>query len=348
MLEIRRALQARGAAVRVATHGGPYERLLRAAGVEYDVIGPRMTAARVTRFVRDGVGQGHVGQSMYTDEEIRDYVRAEASWLAEVGATIVVTGFTLTALLSSRLVGRPLVTEHAGSWVPPVFEAGLVPPPTSPFARLLAAVSPRAARWLSNAMLPRLPFYCGGFNRVGRELGVEGVPSVAALMMGDLTLVPEAPEVVGVSRDAMHTWAPAGRGGARAGARLRYTGPLFAQLATPLSERVERFLRTPGPVVYVAITSSGADLVRAVVRRVASLGVRVLVAATVHDLRDLEDDDVLVESVLPSHRVMPRVALAVTAGGQGSVQTAMAGGVPLLGIPLQLEQALNVALLERV
>ena len=45
---------------------------------------------------------------------------------------------------------------------------------------------------------------------------------------------------------------------------------------------------------------------------------------------------------------MPRVALAVTAGGQGSMQTAIAAGTPVLGIPLHPEQDLNVALLQRL
>jgi UDP:flavonoid glycosyltransferase YjiC (YdhE family) len=37
----------------------------------------------------------------------------------------------------------------------------------------------------------------------------------------------------------------------------------------------------------------------------------------------------------------------VTTGGQGSVQTATASGMPLVGIPLQPEQDLNVHLVER-
>nr|WP_275402519.1 glycosyltransferase [Streptomyces sp. SID13031] len=45
---------------------------------------------------------------------------------------------------------------------------------------------------------------------------------------------------------------------------------------------------------------------------------------------------------------MPQVDLAITTGGQGSVQTAMASGTPLLGIPLHIEQDLNVALVERL
>ena len=44
---------------------------------------------------------------------------------------------------------------------------------------------------------------------------------------------------------------------------------------------------------------------------------------------------------------MPRVDAAVIAGGQGSVQTALASGVPFVGIPLQPEQDANVAFVER-
>jgi UDP:flavonoid glycosyltransferase YjiC (YdhE family) len=56
---------------------------------------------------------------------------------------------------------------------------------------------------------------------------------------------------------------------------------------------------------------------------------------------------VVVGGVLPSHKIMPRVDLAVTAGGQGSVQCAMAAGTPLIGIPLQPEQDCNVYFVEQ-
>jgi UDP:flavonoid glycosyltransferase YjiC (YdhE family) len=44
---------------------------------------------------------------------------------------------------------------------------------------------------------------------------------------------------------------------------------------------------------------------------------------------------------------MPHVDLAVIAGGQGSVQTSLAAGVPFVGLPLGPEEHLNVALAER-
>lgn len=332
MLEIHGALDRLGVPVRVATHGGTHESLLTAAGVAYDVIGPPMDADRSARFVREAIGAGPVGQSMYSDDELRAYVRAEAAYFREHEVSVAVTGFTLTALLSTRLAGIPLVTEHAGSFVPPVFERGLLP----------GRVRGRAI----GAALPRVRHYCSGFNRVAAELGVEPVPSLPALLLGDLALVPEVPEVLGISPAELEAWRP--RRGYREGTRLRHSGPLFARLKVPLPDRVAGFLAEPGPVVYVALTSTAPGLVRQAADAAAATGARVLVAGTVHDVGDLESDQVMVAGILPSHQVMPHVDLAVVTGGQGSVQTAMAAGTPVLGVPLQLEQELNVALLARL
>ncbi|MER7457952.1 glycosyltransferase [Micromonospora sp. NPDC126480] len=116
---------------------------------------------------------------------------------------------------------------------------------------------------------------------------------------------------------------------------------------TPVPRAVEDFLQQPGPTIYVAVTSSPPELVRQVVAALRPLGARILVAATVHNLADLADDQVCVASILPSHKIMPQVALAVTAAGQGSIQTALACGTPLIGIPLQPEQDANIALAEQ-
>ena len=172
------------------------------------------------------------------------------------------------------------------------------------------------------------------------------MPSFAALLLGDLTLVTDVPEVLGVSRDDVDEWEPKESSRYRVGVRCMYAGPIYAHLALPVPERVERFLAEPA--IYVAITSSTEELVRDVVGALRELDVRLLVAATVHDLGDLEEDGrVVVEGVLPSHEIMPRVQLAVISGGQGSVQTALASGAPFVGIPLHPEQHANVALVER-
>lgn len=346
MLSIRAALLARGAEVLVATHGGTHEGLLQQLGVPYDIIGPRIDVERSRRMVLDGPGIGPPGQSMWSDDEIRTYVRAEADYFRERRVSIAVTGFTLTALLSTRLAQIPLACEHAGAFVPPLWERSLVEAPLVsplPFTQWLPV---KARRALANLGTNRAHLHCGGFNRVAKELAVEGVPSFAQLLLGDVTIVTEIPEVLGVTAEDIATWRPT-RPGYRASTRLCAGGPIYAELDLPVPERVEAFLAAGGPIVYVAITSTTADAVRAVVTALSGVRARMLVAGTVHDLADLESDRVMVASILPNHRIMPRVDIAVTAGGQGSVQCAMAAGTPLVALPLHPEQDLNASLIEK-
>jgi len=252
------------------------------------------------------------------------------------------------ALLSTRLAGISLVIEHVGFFLPSVFERGMLPASSRPIGLPAERWLPgRIRRRLYNVGVPRLEIYTGGFNRVAAQLGVEPIPSFPALLLGDLTLVTDVPELLGLSRAQVDEWAPRDPGRYRPGTRLRCTGPIYAHLDVAIPDAVRAFLAGGRPVVYVVITSSTAALVRNVVNMLSRLDARILVAATTHDLTDLASDQVLVAGVLPSHLVMRDVDLAVIAGGQGSVQTALAAGVPFIGIPLQPEQDANVAFAER-
>ena len=201
MLEIHRALRERGAPVRLATHGGTHQNLLGRAGVDYDLIEPRLTPARCGELVRSGPGLGPPDQSMWTDDELLAHAEAEATYIRDHDVSVVVTGFALTTLLSTRLAGVPLVTEHAGSFVPPLAERGLLPLPTGPsLPPPLRALPPEVARAAYNQRFGTRDLYTAGFNRVAARLGVEPVPSLPALLLGDLTLVTDLPEVVEIGR----------------------------------------------------------------------------------------------------------------------------------------------------
>jgi len=74
--------------------------------------------------------------------------------LRETGATMAVIGFTLSAYLSTRVVGIPLAASHGGSFVPPIFEHFLAPVPTQmplPGVEWL----PRAMKRLMMNLTPR-------------------------------------------------------------------------------------------------------------------------------------------------------------------------------------------------
>lgn len=345
MIHIYKALRAKGARARIATHGGMHEALLRSEGIEYDIVGPRMDDERSRRWLRDTVGIGDPGQSMYSHKEMRTYVLAEAEYFRQNSVQAVVIGFTLTTLLSTRIAGVPLITQHAGALIPPLFERGMLPAPSRPVQPFFNYIPRSVARFLINKVTRTPRLHMKGFDELSAELKIPRIPSFAAFFLGDLSLVTEAPEVYNISEQEMRAWRPSG-GAYWPTTRLEYTGPIFAELDLPIPHTVEEALGRKGPIVYIAITSAPAELTRNAVREVASTGAEVIVAGTIHDVSDLAGPKVTVGGVLPSHKIMPRVDLAVTAGGQGSVQCAMAAGTPVIGIPLQPEQDANVHFLE--
>ncbi len=346
MIQIYKALKARCAEACVATHGGVHEALLQSEGIPYDIVGPRMTSARGTQFVKDNVGLGHPGQSMYSANEMRTYVSAEVDYFRRHKVAAVVTGFTLTALLSTRVVGISLITEHAGAFIPPLFERGLLPAASNPVQPIFKYMPDWLAARVQNKLAIKMKLYLAGFNALAAELGVTPIPSFPALILGDLVLVTEAPDVYGVTDDEMEQWRPQGAA-YWPSTRFRYTGPMFAEFDLPVPVDIERVLQGPRPIVYVALTSVPETFVRRVVAGVAASGAHVIVAGTVHNVSDLANERITVGGVLPSHKIVSRVDLAVTMGGQGSVQCAMAAGTPIIGIPLHREQDSNVHFLAK-
>ncbi len=352
MLAIAETLRDAGAQVHLGTHCGPFAHLITDAGWPLRRLEPMPDGARRERFIEGLMHLGQPGRRLLTADEVRTGVRAEVAWLREVGAQAVVTGFTLTAHLSSRVVGALLVTSHGGSFVGPVFDHGLAPAPTQmpiPGTEWLPAA---AKRWLANQGPQRMRGPAEFLNEIAVELGVEPVPSLAALMMGDLTLLTDTPQVLGLAAAQVSGWQPRRPAAYRANPKVVCVGPLFARLPCPVPGPIAEWLRggasSPAPTAYVALTSATATRVREVVRRVRQAGARVIVAGTTHELQDLQaDPGIRVGGVLPSHEIMPRVDVAVLMGGQGSTQTAMCSGTPFVGIPLHPEQELNVHLAAR-
>lgn len=347
MLHIAQALQAQGEAVCMATHGGAYTSVLDRAGMPYTLLPPLMDRARSERYLKDLVQIGRPGVQLQPPDEVRSSVQSELAFLREQGARMAVTGFTLTTYLSTRVVGIPLAASHGGSYVPPVFERGLAPVPTAMPMPGVEWLPAWLKRKLANSGPSRLRGPVRFLNRVAAELGVEPVPTLAALMLADLTLITDVPEVLGVPRAELEAWRPRPATAYRPSTRLAYVGPLVARLDLPLPPAVAAFLDGSRPTAYVVLSSSTPELLRAVTARVRAAGPRVIVGATVHDFGPVGDADTVVAGILPSHLVMPRVDMAITMGGQGTVQTCMLSGTPVVGIPLHPEQELNVDLAAR-
>lgn len=348
-IEIARALQARGTPVAIASRGGPYTRLIPAAGFDLHHLEPGADDGTARRFLDSLLRMGpRTSVDFFTDEELRSAVKAELTFLRDVGAKAAVTGFTLSAYLSTRLAGIPLITDHGGSFVPPVLARGLCPAAVNPPDPNLAKLPKGVQRWLANRVPAFIKSPVAQLNRHAAELGLDPMPGMMSLMCGDLTLVTELPQMLGMSNADLERWRAKWPFRSWSRSSFRFTGPLYARLELPVPSEVDSFLTDDEPAVYVTPTSVSEALLRSIVKRTKESGARVLVGATIHEIADLADERTMITGVLPNHLIMPRVAAAVMMGGQGSVQTAIAAGTPFVGLAYHGEQELNIAVAERL
>jgi UDP:flavonoid glycosyltransferase YjiC (YdhE family) len=212
-----------------------------------------------------------------------------------------------------------------------------------PLSLLPSALQKRLVGWL----FPRLKLHSGAFNKVARELGIEPVRGIFDIMLGDLVLVTDVPEILGIPEEDLEAWRPQGSH-YRSSLRFSYVGAIFAKTFGDVPDDVARFLETDKPKVYVAMASTRLEYLRAVLETLEDMKVRAVMVTTVHGDGLEPGANVLLCDFLPSHEVMQMCDAAIIHGGQGTVQTAIASGTPVVGIPLQPEQNVNLRIVERL
>lgn len=306
-----------------------YAGVVEEARFEFCRLEPELTETQADRLL--AVDQGRGLRHPFTSSMVGARVASERALIRERGAAAVVIGSTLSQLVSARAESVPLVYLKPFAYSTPhvrrLRRTGLLPRETRG-QRAVDGVVAGVAR----AVLPRLPLVPRSFPRVARRHGVALPATALRALDADLNLVTTAPHLL-----------PAGVELPRG---YRVVGPVFASLPSEVPAFVAELADGPEPVVYFAVGSSGnRDLVRTVLAGLGSAACQVV--APVRDY--LTDDDVAalpgnvhVTGWLPADRLGSVVDLAVTHGGEGTVQTSSRQGWPFVGIPLQLEQRFNV------
>lgn len=345
MLAVYHELQKLGTHTVLATHGGTYEGVLEQEGVSWERIPPAQTEQDCRRYLAAVLDPFKT--SLYPRDHLQEVVKGEIALLQDVGAGAVLSGFTLSARLSANAVGARLAVTHLGSWIPPVLERGefridKVFDSVFPLSLLPVRLQRRVIRWV----FPRFKRHTAAFNDVAKELGIEPVRSLFDVMLGDLVLVTDVPDILGIPEEELEGWRPTGRH-YRPELRFAYSGAIFARTFGELPGHVREFLETDRPTVYVAMASTQPEYLRIVLETLSEMEeVRTVAVTTVHGDGLAFGDNVLLCDFLPSHQVMPLCDAAVIHGGQGTVQTAIAAGTPVVGIPLQPEQNVNLGIVE--
>lgn len=325
MIEVARALSPARRAL-FQGYESDFAHLITDAGFEYRSCEPALTAAEREQVMK--FDQGKTLRSPFTDAFVSARVDVERALIRETDAAAVVIGSNVTSMISARAERVPLFYAVPFALTRPQVEQtprlGLVRG-DGRVAHAADRVATSLLRWAYN----RLPLAPKAFGRVAKAHGVPPLKTVVSLLEADHNLLTVMPwELEG------YTLPPA----------YQRVGPIFAHIEAPMPAIVSELAARAEPLVYLGLGSSASrELVLAASAQLATLPINV-VAPVKHYL---DDGDVLppnvhVTELLPAHRLGGLVDAAVLHGGQGTVQTACAAGIPFVGMGVQPEQVWNV------
>ena len=270
------------------------------------------------------------GKPVYELATLERYVEDDLALLRAVRPAVVVGDFRISLAVSARLAGVPYINISNAYWSPharPRWRA-----PTMPWSRFLPAVIDdavfRAARPLAFHLHAR------PMRALARKRGVKlpGDELRHVYTEGDITLYADSPALVATfDRPSTH----------------RYLGLVDWAPAAPLPAWWSALSAAPHPI-YVTLGSSGdsAKLPR-VLEGLARLGRPVVVATAGAAIATALPAQVRVADYLPGDIVARQSSLVVCNGGSPTGHQALLAGVPVLGIPDNLDQVLNMGYLQQ-
>lgn len=269
------------------------------------------------------------GSPVYDLATLERYVDDDLALLRDIEPAVVVGDFRLSLAVSARLAGVPYVNLTNAYWSPyarPRWRA-----PRMPWSRHLPTALDDLVFRCARPLAFRL--HAQAMRELARRHGVPHVPRdlLAAYTDGDLTLYADSPALVPTfGRPASH----------------RYLGLIDWAPRVELPPWWHSLQEAERPI-YVTLGSSGdGSKLEPVLAGLARLGRPVLVAAAGARAPPAPSARVHVATYLPGDVVSRRSALVVCNGGSPTSHQALLAGVPVLGLPDNLDQVLNICYLK--
>ncbi len=271
------------------------------------------------------------GRPVYSFSVLRSYVEEDLRHIEAVKPAVVVGDFRLSLSVSARLARVPYVAISNAYWSPYADPQWEIPshPAVGFVGPRIAGAGFRLVRPLAFAV-HSMPMH-----RLRRSFGLPslGFDLRRVYTDGDWTLYADAPELVPTPRLPL-------------GGRHRYIGPV---LWSPHVQLPPWWSSLPNdvPLIYVTMGSSGKGATLGVaLNAVKTLPCVVAVAGAGARVEAELPQNAFIADYLPGDLVTARARAVVCNGGSPTTHQALAKGVPVLGLPENLDQHLNMGFIE--
>lgn len=269
------------------------------------------------------------GSRLYSRATLDAYVQSDLELIRTCRPDVIVGDFRLSLSVSARLAGTPYVTVSNAYWSPyarPRF--------TVPELPMLRVTGERLGQRLFDVVRPwAFRYHALPLNQLRRQYGLPalGLDLRRVYTDADYTLYADIPQLV-PTFGLPETHA--------------YVGPTLWSPAGALPAWWDT-LPDDKPVVYVTLGSSGhAGMLRTVLKELAGLPVTVVAASAGKEVPVGIPANAHVADFLPGEEAARRAAMVISNGGSQTSYQALAQGKPVIGIPSNLDQYLNMHYVE--
>ncbi len=265
------------------------------------------------------------GAPLYDLETLEHYVEAELALFADRKPDIVIGDFRLSLAVSTALSSIPYLNITNAYWSP--YAEQRFPVPELPLVKVLGVGL--AQRVFDLVRPAAFAYHCLPMHRLRRR---HGLPSLGfdlrrVYTHADHVLYADLPD-----------WVPM----REPPSNHHFLGPLCWSPATsppPWWDDIPKDL----PLIYITLGSSGrADLLPLLIRALEPLPVGIMAATAGRIEITTGRERVYQADYLPGEAASARARLVICNGGSPTVHQALAAGVPVLGLPTNLDQYLNM------
>lgn len=327
-VEIARQFQRLGHTVRFMGYSHRFADYVREEGFTIELLDPELGEDEANQLI--AADQGRSLRHPFTTDMVRRRVTSELALFERWRPDCVIIGTTLSMFISARAASIPLIYVR-----PYAMSRGHL-------ARMTTFPATQGRSWLGkqiNRLLglvvrmlaPKIRWRPASFRRIAAEHSVTLPARTLETLDADLNLIASLfPHVEGQMMSSGEI----------------AVGSIYSQVGGEIPAAVAALAARSRPVIYVGLGSSASRrLALDILNQISELDVEIVSSAGRY-LRENDrkylPDNTHVYDFLPAHRLAGIVDASVIHGGEGTVQTACASGVPFAGIGLQAEQRFNI------
>ncbi|WP_137937747.1 glycosyltransferase [Chitinivorax sp. B] len=270
------------------------------------------------------------GTPIYQVQDLIRYVEEDRALIQSFKPDVIVGDFRLSLSASARLEKIPYITLSNAYWSPYADIDYLVP--DIPATRLLGVtIAQKLFDWVRPIAFAQ---HATAINRMLRHFNLPECKRDlrVAYTQADYTLYSDLPELVPTKL------LPDNH---------RFIGPVQWAPNVPRPPWWES-IPANKPIVYVNLGSSGhGKLLPEVLETLDEMPITVIAASAGRvELKHLASNE-FVADFLPGDQAVKLASLVICNGGSPTCYQALAAGKPLIGIPINLDQYLNMSLMSR-